>query len=103
LHHFISASRSIDAGRPDARSGRAVSVRIIERVAEDDEIERDEGVGRRDFLRGMGKRGLGRAVSGRGLFGWAIDRAQASAERTDDDEEFDEDWKERPPPPDDAA
>jgi hypothetical protein len=71
-------------------------------VTEDDDVEGDEGVGRRDFLRGMGKRGLGRAVSSGGLFGWAIERAQASTGREDDDE-LDEDWKEPAPPPDDAA
>ena len=49
----------------------------------DDETERGDGVDRRDFLRGAGKRSIGRAFSG-GMLGWALDRARETREHDDE-------------------
>ena len=50
----------------------------------EDETEHGDGVDRRDFLRGAGKRSIGPAFSG-GMLGWAIERARESREAVDDE------------------
>jgi hypothetical protein len=62
-------------------------------MAEDEEDARR--VDRRAFLRGAGRRTAARATTGglrRGLFGWAIARAEASARPVEEDEELERDW-----------